>query len=237
MSQENVEIVRSICARLGSRRLTARSGGRTPRSSSSARMVRLPRGADGDPGDGRGLARMARAWDDFHQQADRIPDVDDERVLVLFRVQRARQDERLDLARDAPADRGLFHVPGRQGDAIRPLPRPRARPSKPWGCRSKTLTPTPEPAGYCAGDVAGERGDRASRDRRHGTRATWTLCVSPTPRTSLPGLPRVGRRRARSWAATRSSASGERMRESWDDDAVEMLADYIDAGGPSRRSR
>ena len=30
--------------------------------------------------------------------------------------------------------------------------------SKPWGCRSKTLTPTPEPAGYCAGDVAGERG-------------------------------------------------------------------------------
>ena len=34
------------------------------------------------------------------------------------------------------------------------------RPSKPWGCRSKTLTPTPEPAGYCAGDVAGERGGR-----------------------------------------------------------------------------
>jgi ketosteroid isomerase-like protein len=32
------------------------------------------------------------------------------------------------------------------------------RPSKPWGCRSKTLTPTPEPAGYCVGYVAGERG-------------------------------------------------------------------------------
>jgi hypothetical protein len=31
-------------------------------------------------------------------------------------------------------------------------------PSKPWGCRSKTLSPTPEPAGYCAGDVARERG-------------------------------------------------------------------------------
>src|SRR5262245_51430642 len=27
-----------------------------------------------------------------------------------------------------------------------------AKPSKPWGCRSKTLTPSPEPAGYCAGD-------------------------------------------------------------------------------------
>src|SRR5688500_9371833 len=29
--------------------------------------------------------------------------------------------------------------------------------SKPWGSRSKTLTPTPEPAGYCVRDVDGER--------------------------------------------------------------------------------
>ena len=43
------------------------------------------------------------------------------------------------------------------------------RPSKPWGFRSGTLTPTPEPAGYCAGDVAGERGDRASRPSTAGT--------------------------------------------------------------------
>jgi ketosteroid isomerase-like protein len=33
----------------------------------------------------------------------------------------------------------------------------RTRLSKPSGCRSKTLTPTPNPAEYCAGDVAGER--------------------------------------------------------------------------------
>src|SRR5687767_13988204 len=39
--------------------------------------------------------------------------------------------------------------------------RVRPRPSKPPRRRSKTLTLTPEPAGYCAGDVAGERGDRA----------------------------------------------------------------------------
>ena len=26
--------------------------------------------------------------------------------------------------------------------------RKKPKPSKPWGCRSKTLTPTPEPAGY-----------------------------------------------------------------------------------------
>src|SRR5437763_801209 len=37
------------------------------------------------------------------------------------------------------------------------------KPSKPWGCPSKTLTPTPEPAGYCAGDVAGKGGDCATR--------------------------------------------------------------------------
>jgi ketosteroid isomerase-like protein len=36
--------------------------------------------------------------------------------------------------------------------------RDRTKPSTPWGCRSKTLTPTPEGAEYSAGDVAGERG-------------------------------------------------------------------------------
>jgi hypothetical protein len=34
-----------------------------------------------------------------------------------------------------------------------------------WAYRSKTPTPTPEPAGYCAGDVSGERGDHAGRFR------------------------------------------------------------------------
>src|SRR3954451_18213985 len=38
------------------------------------------------------------------------------------------------------------------------------RPSKPWGCPSKTLTPTPEPAGYWATDVAGERGGGPGTD-------------------------------------------------------------------------
>jgi hypothetical protein len=31
---------------------------------------------------------------------------------------------------------------------------PKSKRSKPWGCRSKTLMPTPEPARYCAVDVA-----------------------------------------------------------------------------------
>ena len=42
------------------------------------------------------------------------------------------------------------------------------RPSKPWGCRSKTLTPTPEPAGYWACDVAKERRDQCGASTRPG---------------------------------------------------------------------
>ena len=40
--------------------------------------------------------------------------------------------------------------------------RPAPKPSKPWGCRSKKLTPTPDPAGYCRG-----------RCRRR----TWSWCA------------------------------------------------------------
>ena len=42
--------------------------------------------------------------------------------------------------------------------------------SKPWGCRSKTLTPTPEPAGSCAGEsqenVEGLTGSKPHARRR-----------------------------------------------------------------------
>ena len=60
------------------------------------------------------------------------------------------------------------------------------KPSKPWACRSKTLTPTPEPAGYCAGDVAGERGARSTGDRRPSTAATSTLLELCTRRRVDP---------------------------------------------------
>jgi SnoaL-like protein len=39
------------------------------------------------------------------------------------------------------------------------------KPSKRSGCRTKTFAPTSEPAGYCAGDVGGERGQGAAGDR------------------------------------------------------------------------
>ena len=72
-----------------------------------------------------------------------------------------------------------------------------AVPSKPWGCRSKTLTPTPEPAGYCAGDVAGERGEGRAlvpegelrvlghRSGDHGGEKTIFGKTFSTPSTSL----------------------------------------------------
>ena len=74
---------------------------------------------------------------------------------------------------------------------------PRSR----WDCRSKTLTPTPEPAGYCAGDVAGERGGRASllrgvERREHGCRCGTPGCRRRLlPLTQASGgaaLPRPG---------------------------------------------
>ena len=74
------------------------------------------------------------------------------------------------------------------------------RPSKPWGCRSKTLTPTPEPAGYCAGDVAGERGAPPPSDRR----------LQPTRPRCLPGAdrPRSGVRPRTRFGSRAASLTG-----------------------------
>ena len=48
------------------------------------------------------------------------------------------------------------------------------------GLSEKTLRPTPEPAGYCAGDVAGERGDHQGRNRRLQPRGLGR-CFTRTP--------------------------------------------------------
>ena len=96
----------------------------------------------------------------------------------------------------------------------------RPKPSKPWGCRSKTLTPTPEPAGYCAGDVAGERGDRAAPSTKRGTGGdlmTLLACGAPTRRSTGRGPERPlkgvyrGHRRDR---GASGASSGRRSRRS-----------------------
>ena len=104
-----------------------------------------------------GSREYFRAFSDLRIEAERIIDLGDDKVLVL-----TRQTARGKLS-GAPFEHELADLmtlaDGRIVGMIAYWHR--AEPSKPWACRSKTLTPTPEPAGYCAGDVAGERGGGA----------------------------------------------------------------------------
>ena len=111
------------------------------------------------------------------------------------------------------------------------------RPSKPWGCRSKTLTPTPEPAGYCAGDVAGERGDvqalpRGVRTQADMDRPLRELC-RPRRRSCGPGgWPEpgayVGREAVMRDVRATALRPGTPTR-------FEPIEDFIDAGDRVRR--
>ena len=85
------------------------------------------------------------------------------------------------------------------------------KPSKPWGCRSKTLLPAPEPAGYCAGDVAGERGGCPHADQHGWRRPHWLAGVhvaghrAPHVRRLPRPSPRVPRPRWRALTLGRHS--------------------------------
>ena len=103
------------------------------------------------------------------------------------------------------------------------------RPSKPSGCRSKTLTPTPEPAGYCAGDVAGERGDRARR-LRGVERPAPVSRTSPTSiRNSSITLAQTSPTRARTSVAMRTSGSFS--------DSLNRFRSHVRGAGVDRRRR
>ena len=109
MSQENLEVVRSICATWD-------------RGDYSAVEWAHPDiefvGADGpSPGSWRGLAGMAEgwrawlsAWDDFSQQVDEYRDLDDEKVLVFFRCSGRGKTSGMDLAEMHPLMAGVFHL-------------------------------------------------------------------------------------------------------------------------------
>ena len=99
-------------------------------------------------------------------------------------------------------------APGRKNRSVPELPRAARRPSKPWGCRSKTLTPTPEPAGYCAGDVAGERGDRAGSLRRSTRGDYWHSRSGFTPMPDVHDHGRDSRARRLLWTVE-SAPSGK----------------------------
>ena len=91
-------------------------------------------------------------------RAEEFIDVGDQVVVAAYAASRQRQRSGV----DGGVRSHLSWSTLRDGKIARcrVLPTTVPKPSKPSGCRSKTLTPTPEPAGYCAGDVAGERGGR-----------------------------------------------------------------------------
>ena len=160
MSQENVEFVRSIYSAWERGDFSAAEWA-APRD-----RVRDRRGPHREPG--LGVAGMAEAWREVLEclggpapEADEYRALDDARVLVLFRFSGRGKTSGLELGQMQSGGSEPVPCPRRQGDEARHLLGPRASASPTSAFRSKTLTPTPEPAGYCAGDVAGERGDRA----------------------------------------------------------------------------
>ena len=107
-----------------------------------------------------------------------------------------------------------------------------AKPSKPWGCRSKTLTPTPEPAGYCAGDVAGERGDRAELLRRRLDRGDVATRRSPVPRPDYGDPARAAScsgRRNGPWAG-RLRAERDAFSDAWTTSKRGGRREFIEEG-------
>ena len=152
MSQENVEIVRCGSSSLdGANSEEFELGTADPGVEFVSALRSL--GGWGLPWD-EGVARgwsIDVAWEisgrvgRFHRAGDR--------VFVLVHLWRCAGRAALNrLQRWATAVRTA-----RRRISARSLLREPGKPSKPRACRSKTLTPTPEPAGYCAGDVAGER--------------------------------------------------------------------------------
>ena len=133
----NLEVVRSI--REAFRRRLQRGRVGAPRHRVRGRRRTVTGQLEGARGHGRGMARLAeRRWDDFSQQVDEYRDLDDEKVLVFFRCSGRGKTSGMDLAEVHPLMAGVFHASGRQGDeAIRRLPRPRARPREPSGSRTR----------------------------------------------------------------------------------------------------
>jgi ketosteroid isomerase-like protein len=116
MSQENVELVRSICA-AWERGDYGSVGWAHPEIEFVNADGFFPGARTGIRGMAEGWREWLGAWDDFHQQAIEYREVDDERVLVLFRCSGRGKTSGLDLAQMHPLIAGLFHV--REGRVTR----------------------------------------------------------------------------------------------------------------------
>ena len=101
MSQENVEIVRSICAAWDRGDYSAVEWA-DPDIEFVARRRTVTGQLEGAGGHGRGLARLAERVGRFPQQVDEYRELDDERVLVLFRCSGRGKTSGMDLAEMHP---------------------------------------------------------------------------------------------------------------------------------------
>ena len=109
MSQENLDLVRSICAAWERRDYSS-----VEWADPEIEFVNTDGPA---PGTWSGLAGMAEgwrewlaAWEDFRQEVDEYRELDDEHVLVFFRFSGRGKTSGLDLAQMHPLGAGLFHV-------------------------------------------------------------------------------------------------------------------------------
>ena len=116
MSQENVELVRAICA--------AWDRGDYSQVGWAHPDIELVTVGGPQPGAWKGLAGMAEgwrawlsAWDEFSQEAGEYRAIDDERVLVFFRMRGRGKTSGLDLAQMHPLSAGIFHL--REGRVTR----------------------------------------------------------------------------------------------------------------------
>ena len=109
MPSANVDLVCSICA----------AWERGDYSSAQWAHPEIEFVLAGGPEDGswKGLAGMAEAWRDFlsaweefHQEADEYLELDDERVLVLFRRSGRGKTSGFELEESRSRGAGLFHV-------------------------------------------------------------------------------------------------------------------------------
>jgi SnoaL-like domain len=159
MSQENVESCRQNMEAWGRDDLDSWLATMDPIVEWHAAVERLVEGTENFYRGHEGMRRLWHFWrtefEDFEIEAQELRDAGDDRVVLLGRIRWRGLASGSRRSRLSPWS-SQFAAGRSSGRWTTSATR---RPSKPLAFLNKTLTPTPEGAGYCAGDVAGERGD------------------------------------------------------------------------------
>ena len=109
MSQENLELVRSICA-AWDRGDYSSADWADPEVEFAFTDGPTPSSGTGLRGLAEGWRAWLSAWEEFHQGADEYRELDDERVLVFFRFSGRGKTSGLELGQMHSRAAVLFHV-------------------------------------------------------------------------------------------------------------------------------